>query len=85
MNKQNQPVVTLSNVDGLYDKWGYLVLDIGERISTKTGYLRHLMDICVGHFREQPELKGLKIKLLSNENPIVTALFFKGVWIKSRN
>lgn len=77
-------ILTLSDVEGLFDKWGYYILADGQKISTKTGYLRHLLNLCEFKFKKRPELAGLKIKVMSIKNPLATAVLFNGVWIKPR-
>lgn len=81
---KTEVVLTVSDVIGLYEKWGYLVLDDGEKIPTKTGYLRHLFNLCECQFNAKPELNGLRIKVLSMDNALAVAVLFNGVWIRSR-
>lgn len=83
-SRKTEVVLTVNDVIGLYEKWGYLVLDDGEKIPTKTGYLRHLIDLCECQFNAKPELNGLKIKVLSMDNALAVAVLFNGVWIRSR-
>lgn len=81
---RESPILSLSDVEGLFDKWGQYILASGQKIPTKTGYLRRLLDLCEFQFKKRPKLDGLKIKVMSIENPIATAVLFNGVWIKPR-
>ncbi len=80
----NEAVITIKIVRGLCDKWGAFETLDGRVIGGKVGYFRSLMDKIEVEFGERPEVNGLKIRIANENDALVLAIFFRGIWIKDK-